>query len=295
MSLSGFKTSRINIKYIAAVAMAAFFMAVPTATRAQGASTDTIYSPKVNYAIPRTYEIGGITVSGADNFDDYVIIGFSGLTVGESIKIPGDEISTAIKRFWKQGLFSDVAITLTKTVGNKAWLNIALTQQPRVSEVRYIGVKKSDKDELESRVGIIRGGQINLNLIDKAEKIIRKYYDDKGYRNAEVKIVQHPDLSRKDNVIVDIIIDKKSKVKVHKIYISGNEVLSAKKVLILATGPKKARAVRHGVEGSYNHQWTISALQVHPNGILICDEPAAGELRVATYRYFKDIEKENLI
>ena len=72
-------------------------------------------------------------------------------------------------------------------------------------------------------------------------------------------------------------------------------VLSAKKVLILATGPKKARAVRHGVEGSYNHQWTISALQVHPNGILICDEPAAGELRVATYRYFKDIERDNLI
>ena len=72
-------------------------------------------------------------------------------------------------------------------------------------------------------------------------------------------------------------------------------VLSAKKVLILATGHKKARAVRHGVEGSYNHQWTISALQVHPNGILVCDDPAAEELRVATYRYFKDIERENLI
>ena len=72
-------------------------------------------------------------------------------------------------------------------------------------------------------------------------------------------------------------------------------VLSAKKVLILATGHKKARAVRHGVEGSYNHQWTISALQVHPNGILVCDDPAAEELRVATYRYFKDIERNNLI
>ena len=72
-------------------------------------------------------------------------------------------------------------------------------------------------------------------------------------------------------------------------------VLSAKKVLILATGHKKARAVRHGVEGSYNHQWAISALQVHPNGILVCDDPAAEELRVATYRYFKDIERENLI
>ena len=65
--------------------------------------------------------------------------------------------------------------------------------------------------------------------------------------------------------------------------------------LVLATGHKKARAVRHGVEGSYNHQWTISALQVHPNGILVCDDPAAEELRVATYRYFKDIERENLI
>ena len=71
-------------------------------------------------------------------------------------------------------------------------------------------------------------------------------------------------------------------------------VLSAKKVVILATGHKKARAVRHGVEGGYNHQWTISALQVHPNGILVCDDPAAEELRVATYRYFKDIESANL-
>jgi len=72
-------------------------------------------------------------------------------------------------------------------------------------------------------------------------------------------------------------------------------VLSAREVLILATGPKKARAVRHGVEGAYTHVWTISALQVHRHGILVCDEPAAGELRVNTYRYFKDIERENLI
>ena len=72
-------------------------------------------------------------------------------------------------------------------------------------------------------------------------------------------------------------------------------VLSAKRVLILATGRRKARAVRHGVEGAYNHQWTISALQVHSNGILVCDDAAAEELRVSTYRYFKDIEKENLL
>ena len=77
--------------------------------------------------------------------------------------------------------------------------------------------------------------------------------------------------------------------------LSASVAAQGKRVLILATGHKKARAVRHGVEGSYNHQWTISALQVHPNGILVCDDPAAEELRVATYRYFKDIERSNLI
>lgn len=72
-------------------------------------------------------------------------------------------------------------------------------------------------------------------------------------------------------------------------------IMSAKEVLILATGAKKARAIRHGVEGDYNHQWTISALQTHPSGIIVCDDAASTELRVATHRYFKDIEKENLI
>ena len=68
-------------------------------------------------------------------------------------------------------------------------------------------------------------------------------------------------------------------------------IMDARKVLILATGRKKARALRHAIEGSYNHQWTLSALQLHPAGIIVCDDPAAEELRVATYRYFKDIER----
>lgn len=72
-------------------------------------------------------------------------------------------------------------------------------------------------------------------------------------------------------------------------------VTDAKEVLILATGIKKARAVAMGVEGAVSHKWTISALQYHPKGILVIDEPAAGELKVSTYRYFKDIEKDNLI
>ena len=71
-------------------------------------------------------------------------------------------------------------------------------------------------------------------------------------------------------------------------------VCAAKQVLVLALGHKKARAVQHCVEGDVSHAWTITALQLHPKGILVCDEPAVGELKVNTYRYFKDIEKNNL-
>ena len=82
-----------------------------------------------------------------------------------------------------------------------------------------------------------------------------------------------------------------SKVPTQALTVGVGTVLDARKVLIRATGPKKARALRHAIEGSYNHQWTLSALQIHPAGIIVCDDPAAEELRVATYRYFKNIEK----
>ena len=82
-----------------------------------------------------------------------------------------------------------------------------------------------------------------------------------------------------------------SKVPTQALTVGVGTILDARKVLILATGPKKARALRHAIEGSYNHQWTLSALQIHPAGIIACDDPAAEELRVATYRYFKNIEK----
>ena len=82
-----------------------------------------------------------------------------------------------------------------------------------------------------------------------------------------------------------------SKVPTQALTVGVGTILDARKVLILATGPKKARALRHAIEGSYNHQWTLSALQIHPAGIIVCDDPAAEELKVATYRYFKNIEK----
>ena len=78
--------------------------------------TDTISKPSVLYSAPMKYEIGGITVSGIDNYEDYVLIGLSGLSVGQVVSIPGEEITAAVKRYWKHGLFSNVSITGEKIV-----------------------------------------------------------------------------------------------------------------------------------------------------------------------------------
>lgn len=71
-------------------------------------------------------------------------------------------------------------------------------------------------------------------------------------------------------------------------------VMDARSVMLMVNGHNKARALHHGVEGGISQQWTISALQMHPKAIIVCDEDACAELMVGTYRYFKDIEKANL-
>ena len=197
---------------------------------AQDVFTDTIHKPSVLYSAPKRYEIAGITVSGIDNYEDYVLIGLSGLSVGQVITIPGDEITNAIKRYWKHGLFSNVSITIEKVVGNQAYLNIALTQRPRLSKVNYNGVKKSEMEDLEAKLGFREGNQITPNMIDRAKIVVKRYYDEKGFKNAEINIMQRDDITEANSLILDINVDKKLKVKVNKIYITGNEALDVKQL-----------------------------------------------------------------
>ena len=183
--------------------------------------------PEIEYTYQRkTYEIAGISVTGADSYEDFVLIGFSGLAVGDKIEIPGDQITKAIKRFWKQGLFSDVKIKAQKIEGQKIWLEIALKQRPRVSEVIYNGLKKSEKEDVEVKVGIRSGSQMTPNLSDHAKTVIEKYFAEKGYHNAEVVVLQQADQDHPGYVKVAINVNKKEKTKVGKIYITGNEALT---------------------------------------------------------------------
>ena len=179
---------------------------------------------------PKKYEIADIKVTNIDNYEDYVLIGISGLAVGQTITVPGDDITSAIKRYWRHGLFSDVKITAEKIEGNKIYLFIHLTLRPRITDIRFNGVKKSEREDLQAKLGMAKGSQITPNLIDRAKIIIKRHFDEKGFKNAEVKIVEREDPANKEQVYVDVNIDKKDKVKVHKITIDGNSVLTDKKL-----------------------------------------------------------------
>ena len=192
---------------------------------------DKIQYPDISYAgTPRSVTIGGITVSGADGYEDYMLTGISGLSVGQQIDLPGDEITDAIKHYWKYGLFSEVSIAVDSLVQDKAYLHIHLQMRPRVSTINYVGLKKSERTDMEEKLGLLKGAQITPNMIDRAKILAKKYFDDKGFKNADIQIVQRDDVSQKNQVILDVIIDKKEKMKVRKIFIEGNHALSNTKI-----------------------------------------------------------------
>ncbi len=214
-------------RWVRVVMLFYLFTFLPLCLSAQ----DVIVNPDISYAgTPRQLEIGGLAVKGVEGYEDYVLTGLSGLSVGQTISVPGTEITEAVKRYWKHGLFSKVAITADSIVGQKVYLCIHLATRPRVSTINYNGLKKTEREDMESKLGIMKGAQITPNMIDRAKILAKKYFDDKGYQNAEIEIVQRDDVTGKNQVILDVNIDKKAKMKVRQIIFEGNEQLKDNKI-----------------------------------------------------------------
>ena len=192
---------------------------------------DKIVNPDISYAgMPRTCEIGGIAVEGVEGYEDYVLTGLSGLSVGQQIEVPGSQITEAVKRYWRNGLFSKVSITADSIVGSKIYLCIHLGMRPRISGINYIGIKKAEREDMEAKLGIMRGSQITPNMIDRAKILAKRYFDEKGYKNAEIEIAQRDDPEKPNQVVLDVKIDKKEKMKVRQLIFEGNDKLKDSKI-----------------------------------------------------------------
>lgn len=183
-----------------------------------------------DYSRPRDYEIGGVKVTGIKYLDENVIIMLSGLSVGDKIKVPGDRITEAIRKLWDQGLFEDVAITATNIQGGLIFLSIDLKERPRVSKFSFDGLRKSEADDIRTKINLTRGDIANDHLFVKTKNIIKKHFGEKGFLNTEVEIEQTPDKNRENYVDLNIKVKKNSKVKVKEIIIEGNNDLSRDQV-----------------------------------------------------------------
>ena len=186
---------------------------------------------EIDYARPQKYEIGGIVVEGAKYVDASMLSMIAGLRVGETISIPGDEISNGIRKIWDQGLFEDVAINATDFVGNKVFLQIVIKEKPRVSKFSFKGIKKSEADDIRNKINLSRGDIATEHLLTKTTRIIEDFYYDKGYHNVNIDIQQVADTARENYIDMLINVDKGPKVKIGKINIIGNENLADGQIL----------------------------------------------------------------
>ena len=181
---------------------------------------------EVDYSFPREYEIGGITVTGVQYVDPAVVVMLSGLNVGMKVQIPGVKITDAIKKLWEQGLFEDIQITYTQKLAGKIFLNIDMKERPRISKFSFKGFKRSEAEEVRKKINLTRGDVATEHTYNKTKTIIKNYYADKGYLNAEVNIATVEDTTLQNYVNLIISVDKKHKVRIGEILVNNNEVLS---------------------------------------------------------------------
>ena len=186
----------------------------------------SLHKDKIDYSNPKEYYIAGITVSGVKYLDNNVLIMLSGLTVGDKIKVPGDDITRAIKKLWKQGMFESVEIDYTKITGDKIFLDIKLVEQPKLSKFSFRNVRKSEADDLREALGIVRGDAVNKNTVIRSKSVIDKYFIDKGYYNVDTRITIIRDTLAGNMVSLVFDIKKGKKVKIAHLYIEGNKEIT---------------------------------------------------------------------
>ena len=203
-------------------------LTVATAT----AQTDSLNLPVYDYSNPQEYEIGAISVEGAFFAEQNAIIGVTGLSVGDNIRIPGPGIPRAIKNLWRLRLFTDVAIEQEKVIGDVIFLRLRVEERPRFLRHSYKGVKQGKHEDLNEVINgyIVRGGIVTENAKVNSAEGVREYFVEKGFLDATVQIEEIVDTSRANSVRLIFDVDKKERVKIKEINFIGAKAIKGKKL-----------------------------------------------------------------
>ncbi|MAX79278.1 MAG: outer membrane protein assembly factor BamA [Crocinitomicaceae bacterium] len=180
----------------------------------------------IDYSNPKKYTIGGIIVVGTLNYDPNAIILISGLSVNDEITVPGPEVGKAIKNLWDQGMFADIDIRVQRIQGSNIFLEIVVEEQPRLSKYNFLGVSKSEAEDLREKINLYREKVVTKNLIVATKQKVRSHFVDKGFFNVETEVIQKDDEEVPNHVILTIRVRKNKKVRIKEINITGNEQIT---------------------------------------------------------------------
>lgn len=219
----------ILVTLLVSIAISASFGQIRRRTTTTPANTVSTKSD-FDYSRPQEYEIANIKVEGTTYLDGNTLVSLTGLKVGDRIKIPGDDISNAIKKLWKHGLVADVKILIEKIEVGKVYLIVSLKERPRLSKFNFEGVSKAQKTDLKELVAPYRGKVLTDAMLNTAKNNVRKHYVDKGFLNCQVEVEQQKDTLLANHVRMLIKIHKNPKVKIDRIYIEGAEEVSLGKI-----------------------------------------------------------------
>ncbi len=183
-----------------------------------------------DYSNPKEYEIADISVSGHHQYETQVLIGLSGLNVGDKITLPGDITSNIINRFIKQGFFSNVRFEVSSVFEDKIWINLHIDQHPKISVINIHGVKKVERDDILKEIPLSVGGQLSPFIMDKTKHITNNYFVNKGFFKNSVNIFSRDNPSIINTAIVDIYVEKGQRMSVSNLMVTGNNNLSTRRI-----------------------------------------------------------------
>jgi outer membrane protein insertion porin family len=185
----------------------------------------------LNYLSPKEYEVGGIEIEGADHLDKNSVILLAGISVGEKIFLPSDKTSIAIDKLWKQGIFEDIQISVSKVEGKTIFLTYHFKTKPRLSGYKIEGVKRAEADKLSEIMNIYAGDVVTENLKSNCKNIIEEHFIEKGFFsvNTEIEEIRDTNFNRNE-VFLKFKINKGEKIRISQINIKGNNYLVDKKI-----------------------------------------------------------------
>ena len=185
------------------------------------------------------YTLGELSVSGVQQFSEQSVKVYSGLKTGQEINIPGDKLSSAIKKLYETKRFSAVDVYLNKIDGNTAYLEIQVSELPQLKNVSISGVSNSKAKTLKTEAELKKGEMLTDNLLVTTKNYFKKKYTDKGYLKTKVSLHTKKDSTEVNAEDLLIHIDKGSKIKIKEIRIHGNKKVSDKKIRKLLKNTKR--------------------------------------------------------